>query len=849
MLPFSSGVRSCLIKLPSLIREHRVLRSLSPHHTAFRNLAEMASSTNFWHQARLAAASAAGVAGHIGVSAAGVAAGAAEAAAGAAAGAASVVQDTTTRTCCVCSQSVLRPAALECKHCHQAHCRNCRVVITGPTDGSFASAEESLRSQLSACKNCEELVREQVRGLNVQERMQRIDAFLQGRLPPFVYTPEGKLDKAMRLGSYGLSGLKQVVGFLPIGQIATVVKAGYYLVRYGPIILSGNDIMEVFQLLVNLASMIDCERSRLASPDFFGGLYYMMGEHWGERSKMPVLEFQEHVDAQGSIPRPPEALLRQLHFLVRLLSVSKEPTAPDMQRILRQAVPGAQVVLAETASGTIERAHSLVCDRHSMLAYLILPGTSSVSDFVTDFNAEGEEVEDGLAHRGMLKSAQWLQKEIGPILLHLHQRGYQVTVVGHSLGAGVGAFFSLLMRPQISSIQCFGLGTPACIDERLIPAFLDIMVSVVNRDDMVPRLTVRSVEHLVHTVLCPGQVAKTKAWMAEDLQAIKDVERVVELRRRQTGARQQTQGTQSDESKVELLVEAGVSRDVAERALREENGDVALAMLKATEEEANPTVSPFAAAMASASASAPSPLAFDGALANEPASPSKPSAPPAPCASPAAAAATAADPGTVLMGGLRRLSTDATRAFESTGGYVQSALGRLSIGGSPGGADAPPRPSKPRPCQLYIPGQVVHLFRQDGIARAAMAPAMHEAFSRITIGQDMMNDHKLTAYSEALRQALISSPQTSTWEPFQARKVCACCEAEFNWAFVLQSEPQRMLARHHCFACGRGVCDGCSRKRLAHPELGFCHPVRTCDACYFKCFDQVPGASASSAMN
>lgn len=46
-----------------------------------------------------------------------------------------------------------------------------------------------------------------------------------------------------------------------------------------------------------------------------------------------------------------------------------------------------------------------------------------------------------------------------------------------------------------------------------------------------------------------------------------------------------------------------------------------------------------------------------------------------------------------------------------------------------------------------------------------------------------------------------------------------------------------MLSRHHCLACGRVVCDGCSRKRLAHAHLGFTVPVRTCDSCAFAQFE------------
>eukprot|EP00418_Pyrodinium_bahamense_P039874 CAMPEP_0179198570 /NCGR_PEP_ID=MMETSP0796-20121207/98769_1 /TAXON_ID=73915 /ORGANISM="Pyrodinium bahamense, Strain pbaha01" /LENGTH=83 /DNA_ID=CAMNT_0020903027 /DNA_START=51 /DNA_END=298 /DNA_ORIENTATION=- len=83
-----------------------------------------------------------------------------------------------------------------------------------------------------------------------------------------------------------------------------------------------------------------------------------------------------------------------------------------------------------------------------------------------------------------------------------------------------------------------------------------------------------------------------------------------------------------------------------------------------------------------------------------------------------------------------------------------------------------------------------------------MAACTHDTFSRIILCQDMMKDHKLSAYAEALQQASIPEPRAPRWESFEERPVCACCQADFTWAIVLHSEPQQMLARHHCHACG-----------------------------------------------
>lgn len=50
---------------------------------------------------------------------------------------------------------------------------------------------------------------------------------------------------------------------------------------------------------------------------------------------------------------------------------------------------------------------------------------------------------------------------------------------------------------------------------------------------------------------------------------------------------------------------------------------------------------------------------------------------------------------------------------------------------------------------------------------------------------------------------------------------CACC----NYTF------QRFDSKHHCRACGQGVCGQCSTKKRAVPNRGWGYPVRVCDTC------------------
>ncbi|TWW72199.1 zinc finger FYVE domain-containing protein 1-like [Takifugu flavidus] len=64
------------------------------------------------------------------------------------------------------------------------------------------------------------------------------------------------------------------------------------------------------------------------------------------------------------------------------------------------------------------------------------------------------------------------------------------------------------------------------------------------------------------------------------------------------------------------------------------------------------------------------------------------------------------------------------------------------------------------------------------------------------------------------------------WVPDQDILSCHNCRREFT----------AKLSKHHCRACGQGVCDDCSPERRAVPSRGWDHPVRVCASC-----NQKPG--------
>eukprot|EP00929_Paragymnodinium_shiwhaense_P058178 TRINITY_DN29134_c0_g1_i2.p1 TRINITY_DN29134_c0_g1~~TRINITY_DN29134_c0_g1_i2.p1 ORF type:complete len:775 (+),score=191.37 TRINITY_DN29134_c0_g1_i2:84-2408(+) len=730
------------------------------------------------------------------------------------------LQETATRACASCEQRIVRYSGHTCKECSRYFCGNCMVSVHLFNPAGISS-QATQGWKVKACRFCGPSILAAKRKENVEERMKRVNAYMESRLEPYKYSPESKVEQSFRLGGHVIWGVKKVAAFLPIaGEIVMAVNASYYLVRYGPLVLAGEEVVLALQLLVGLATKLEVPALSYTSPqDFFGGLYYMMGEYKGERGKAPELERLEHIDSvTGEVPAPTQESLQQLRFMSRICAVAcQAPTPTDAQRLLKHALPGSDVVLAELSNTNTVPSYYVTCVRAQKQCYLLLPGTSSIADICTDVNAESERLGDrGRGHKGMIESARWLHGEVAPVLIYFYTQGYQVSIVGHSLGAGVGAQLTVMLRPQIGSLFCYGFGTPACVDEELMIPLLDCMISVVNRDDVVPRLSVHNVQHLAHETLCEGQKAKTKSWMYEDWKAVQDVQRIIELRRRETpvaalpgpnggeagdGALGE-EASKEEKEKLRLLMEAGVQEHVAERALRAESGDLTKALLRATSEEHDHQWQDNSNCNNVAAGS-------EGALAAPPKPP-----PPPDAASGAGAGSFAA-------------------AFEEGSQSVFRSLRRLGV--TPSAAQAlQGSAERDRQVRFYVPGQIIHLYAHNGLRRAALTQGTHDSLMRIVPTPAMLDDHMVASYEESLRQACLHTMNTPRWESFEERTLCSCCGADFNWAYVLRSEPQRMLARHNCYCCGKVVCEGCSPTRQAHQHLGLLLPVRTCDACKFQ---------------
>ena len=71
------------------------------------------------------------------------------------------------------------------------------------------------------------------------------------------------------------------------------------------------------------------------------------------------------------------------------------------------------------------------------------------------------------------------------------------------------------------------------------------------------------------------------------------------------------------------------------------------------------------------------------------------------------------------------------------------------------------------------------------------------------------------------KELIKDSARPEYWVPDAAITECAVCKTEFG----------QNLTKHHCRACGQGVCNGCSLHRKPVPSHGWDNNVRVCDNC------------------
>jgi hypothetical protein len=94
---------------------------------------------------------------------------------------------------------------------------------------------------------------------------------------------------------------------------------------------------------------------------------------------------------------------------------------------------------------------------------------------------------------GMVRSAMYILREVGPALRRLHGEGYRITITGHSLGGAVAALLTYLVQGTIPNVNCVTYGCPSCVDAATSDLLKRRVLSVVLHDDVISRITPQTI--------------------------------------------------------------------------------------------------------------------------------------------------------------------------------------------------------------------------------------------------------------------------------------------------------------------------------------------------------------------
>mmetsp|Transcript_139917 Transcript_139917/g.390011 ORF Transcript_139917/g.390011 Transcript_139917/m.390011 type:complete len:809 (-) Transcript_139917:162-2588(-) len=637
-----------------------------------------------------------------------------------------------------------------------------------------------------------------------------VAAFFQtGMEEVHVEPEETRSQMALRLGVVTLSGLGQMLWLVPgVAGAAQTVNVAEGLLRFGPLAAYYQEMREALSLLVLLSQQVKSQTPSMRPMDMAElviGAYYLLLEHGNARGLDPLRAQREHADCPQVRP---EELCELAELLPLASPIAYAATAAEAQRqlallpgewrlVLREdAGPGGQPGFAVAVSGGGSGCDGAAVPRQRRAAVLV-PGTQTPGDLVTDLRAEPTRVrlgpkETGWAHQGMLRAAFALVRLLGTVVEALEREGYQVLFLGHSLGGAIAALAALLLRlgeegmPRSAGVRAVCYAMPACGDVRLGRFCEAFVTSVINCDDIVPRLSFDTVQSL-HAEL-EGRREEFWAFAHQDFEALRDVKSLVELKRR--GSRK---------SNLEPPP-AGDVEDVRQDALPEP-----------------PSPEAPAEAPAAITKEVPAP------------------------------ASAAAFGGSALQRFLEYLSCGVAK--QTAAEEIRVAVPEEPLASSTGMDDDCLEALSLCEVKLHPPGRLVHLYRHCGTRRGAWVRRAHPALQRIEVEVGLLQDHCGEAYKDALDGALASAAgaKPPPWKPFAEVSRCGCCGEAFGWDSVLRSEPHRLQARHHCHACGGVVCTSCCQRRRHLPQLGVAGEARVCDRCFLLPAGALAAAAAAAA--
>ena len=139
---------------------------------------------------------------------------------------------------------------------------------------------------------------------------------------------------------------------------------------------------------------------------------------------------------------------------------------------------------------------------------VVVRGTKSVSDMMTDALMEAIPYRGGVAHAGIVKSGCQLAQQHTSLFEKLrtssNKKKVHITFIGHSLGAGVATIAAMeLQNNQDNHITAHvtGFGCPALLSKELSEEVKPYVTTIIADSDVIPRMSAATIANLVMDIM------------------------------------------------------------------------------------------------------------------------------------------------------------------------------------------------------------------------------------------------------------------------------------------------------------------------------------------------------------
>eukprot|EP00611_Tribonema_gayanum_P020674 TRINITY_DN381_c0_g1_i6.p1 TRINITY_DN381_c0_g1~~TRINITY_DN381_c0_g1_i6.p1 ORF type:complete len:843 (-),score=264.35 TRINITY_DN381_c0_g1_i6:511-2757(-) len=391
---------------------------------------------------------------------------------------------------------------------YRHHCRHCGLSFCHDHSPHYRPLLKfRLRAPQRVCSGCNQQLDLEACVSRMEWRMARCVGYIAESLPPYFETGvESDATKAWRVAGGALFVAKNTPGLGTTFKVSAEVTE--VLMKHGMQGLAGlllrKEFAEAAELLRAACSALP-ESNRAAAlsvgtaHELTAALYYLLAKRRGQRGAAPDAEEQEH-QLPGCAPVDEETIAFVTRFAGDALHAMYDRTPVELQVLCK--LRGWSLLFTHPESEVNRPAFALLADSTSKTAVVVVRGTNSLQDIVTDIKHTpivfpspdtghtSSGARGGLqASRGMASSAQWIRQEVEPMLQLLHLTGHKIILTGHSLGAGVSSLLGALLRPVFPDVLVLGLATPACCSAQLADSCRDFVTTVVLHDDVIPRLT------------------------------------------------------------------------------------------------------------------------------------------------------------------------------------------------------------------------------------------------------------------------------------------------------------------------------------------------------------------------